>query len=114
MLDFALPTWVIWLAHGSVVLVFIIGLLCFFLREELIRQIVGFKLMLQSISLGLIITGWQKNNLYFTQTLVISALIVEAVVLGLALTMIVHISKHPEQDSGTLSQSNRMKRKDNG
>ena len=113
MLDFALPTWVIWLAHGIVVLVFIIGLLCFFLREELVRQIVGFKLMLQSISLGLILTGWQKNSLFFTQTLVISALIVEAVVLGLALTMIVHISKHPEKDPGILSQSNRMKWKDN-
>lgn len=114
MLDFDLPTWLSWLAHGIVVLVFIIGLLCFFLRQELIRQIVGFKLMLQSISLGLILTGWQKNRLFFTQTLVISALIVEAVVLGLALTMIVHISKHPEKDPGILSQSTRMERKDNG
>jgi len=45
--------------------------------------------------------------------MVISALIVEAVVLGLALTMIVHISKHPEKDPGILSRSHQLKRKDN-
>lgn len=113
MPNFVLPTWLIWLTHGCVVLVFIFGLLCFLLREELIRQIVGFKLMLQSISLGLIFTGWQKNNLHFAQTMVISALIVEAVVLGLALTMIVQITKHPEKDPGILSRSHQLKRKDN-
>jgi len=77
-------------------LVFFLGLLCFFVRRDYIRQIVGFKLMLQGISLGLIITGWQKGTIDLSQSMVITALIIEAVVLSLALTMIIHIVHHPE------------------
>lgn len=76
--------------------VFFLGLLCFFVRRDYIRQIVGFKLMLQGISLGLIITGWEKGTIDLSQSMVITALIIEAVVLSLALTMIIHIVHHPE------------------
>lgn len=93
-----LPAWLIQLCHICVIIVFIIGILCFFLRKEFIRQIFGLKLMLQSISLGLIISGWQQNDLNASQAMVISALIIEAIVIGLALTMIIHMAKHPEDD----------------
>jgi multisubunit Na+/H+ antiporter MnhC subunit len=60
--------------------------------------LVGLKLMLQSLSLGLILTGWQKQDLYFAQSMVISALLIEAVVIGLALTMIIHIARHAQDE----------------
>jgi NADH:ubiquinone oxidoreductase subunit K len=85
-------------SHICVLLVFTIGLLCFFLRKRYIRQLVGLKLMLQSLSLGLILTGWQKQDLYFAQSMVISALLIEAVVIGLALTMIIHIARHAQDE----------------
>jgi len=98
MTELILPTWLVQLTHGCVITVFIIGILCFFLRKEFIRQIFGLKLMLQSISLGLIASGWQQNNLNAPQAIIISALIIEAIVIGLALTMIIHMAKHPEND----------------
>ncbi len=91
MSDPVLPAWIFTVIHTSVILVFVLGLLCFFLRKEFIRQIFGLKLMLQSVSLGLIVAGWQNNDLLLVQSMVVSALIIEAVVLGLALTMIIHI-----------------------
>lgn len=94
MIELELPGWVLTYIHICVVVVFIIGLLCFFFRKRYIRQLVGLKLMLQSISLGLILTGWVRNDLYFAQSMVISALVIEAVVIGLALTMIIHLAKH--------------------
>ncbi|MDY6867897.1 MAG: NADH-quinone oxidoreductase subunit K [Chloroflexota bacterium] len=85
--------------HLCVGAVFTIGLLCFFIRPTPIRQIAGIKLMLQSVSLGLILTGWKRQDLYLAQSLVISALIVEAIVIGLALTMIIRMKKHEQAAS---------------
>jgi NADH:ubiquinone oxidoreductase subunit K len=93
-----LSDWIVMLTHYAVILVFIIGLLCFFVRKRFIRQLVGLKLMLQSVSLGLIITGWERGDMYLSQTMVISALVIEAVIIGLALTMIIHIAKHSQDD----------------
>lgn len=94
MSELGMPEWMIVFLHSCVLLIFFIGLLCFFLRKSYIRQLVGLKLMLQSVSLGLILTGWQKGELFLAQSMVISALVLEAVVIGLALTMIIHITKH--------------------
>lgn len=79
-------------------LAFLFGLLCFFVRRDYIRQIVGFKLMFQGISMGLIITGWEVGSIELPQSIVITALIIEAVVLSMALTMIIRIVHHPEDD----------------
>jgi len=94
MIDLVLPNWLVTFTHISVLVVFMVGMLCFFLRKRYIRQLVGLKLMLQSISLGLILTGWQWGDPTLAQSMVISALVIEAVVIGLALTMIIHLARH--------------------
>jgi len=96
--ELVLPESMMVFLQFCVLLIFFIGLLCFFLRKRYIRQLVGLKLMLQSVSLGLILTGWQKNELFLAQSMVISALVLEAVVIGLALTMIIHITKHAQDE----------------
>ena len=98
MSDLMLPVWLVTFIHACILLVFILGLLCFFLRKRYVRQLVGLKLMLQSVSLGLILTGWQRGDSYLAQTMVISALVIEAVVIGLALTMIIHLARHAQDE----------------
>lgn len=98
MSELILPGWLITFVHICVLIVFVMGLLCFFLRKRYIRQLVGLKLMLQSISLGLILTGWQLNEIFLAQSMIISALVLEAVVIGLALTMIIHIARHAQDE----------------
>ena len=93
-----LSGWINSLFHVTVIVVFSIGLLCFFVRKRFVRQLFGLKLMLQSVSLGLIFSGWQKGDTYLVQSMVISALVIEAVIMGLALTMIIHIAKHSSND----------------
>lgn len=99
MLELDLPLWLTDFIHVSVLVVFITGLLCFFLRRSYIRQLVGLKLMLQSVSLGLIFSGWEKQDMFLAQSMIISALVIEAVVIGLALTMIIQITKHKRDDT---------------
>jgi NADH:ubiquinone oxidoreductase subunit K len=98
MIELELSGWLVIFIHFCILLVFIIGMLCFFVRKRYIRQLVGLKLMLQSVSLGLIMTGWERQDLFLAQSMVISALVIEAVVIGLALTMIIHIAKHAEDE----------------
>ena len=98
MTNLVLSSWMVTFIHFCILVVFAIGLLCFFLRKRYIRQLVGLKLMLQSVSLGLIMTGWEKQDLFLAQSMVISALVIEAVVIGLALTMIIHIAKHAQDE----------------
>ena len=104
MNEIVLSDWIIVFTHYAIIVVFIIGLLCFFVRKRYIRQLVGLKLMLQSVSLGLIITGWEKSDVYLSQTMVISALVIEAVIIGLALTMIIHIAKHSQDGKDIIEQ----------
>lgn len=98
MLELDLPLWMTDFIHVSILVVFILGLLCFFLRRSYIRQLVGLKLMLQSVSLGLIFTGWEQQDMVLAQSMIISALVIEAVVIGLALTMIIQITKHSQNE----------------
>ncbi len=114
MNDLLLPSGVVIFLHSCAVLVFLLGLLCFFLRRDYVRQIVGLKLMLQGVSLGLIITGWEKNAMDLPQSIVISALIIEAVVIGMALTMIIHIAHHPEAEKGFFATLKPLRPKDDG
>lgn len=102
--EITLSDWIVSFVHICVVFVFSLGLLCFFLRKRFIRQLVGLKLMLQSVSLGLLFTGWQRGDMYLSQSMVISALVIEAVIIGLALTMIIHIAKHSQRDVSITEQ----------
>ena len=101
MIEIELTNWMVNLIHVCILIVFVLGLLCFFLRKRYIPQLMGLKLMLQSVSLGLILTGWEKGDMNLAQSMVISALVIEAVVIGLALTMIIHMAKH-SQDDGSI------------
>ena len=96
MIDLISSMPILTICHVCVVVVFIIGLLCFFVRPSSFRQIAGLKLMLQSVSLGLALTGWEKRDLRLVQSMIVSTLIVEAIVIGLALTMIIRMNKHQQ------------------
>ena len=105
MIELELSNWMAAFIHICILVVFVIGLLCFFLRKRYIRQLVGLKLMLQSVSLGLILTGWERGELYLSQSMVISALVIEAVVIGLALTMIIHMAKHAQNEKTPIEEA---------
>jgi multisubunit Na+/H+ antiporter MnhC subunit len=88
------------------VLLFVLGLYCLLTQRKVIKQVIGLKIMLQGVTLGLIHAGHlvgtrggasadtSKNALRLAEAMVISALIVEAVVIALALAMIVNVYRH--------------------
>ena len=86
--------WLGALLTGAGLVLFTLGLLSLLLRRNVIRQVIGLKIMLQGVSLLLILAGQRHDDLALAQSMVVSALIVEAVVIAVALALIVNVFRH--------------------
>jgi len=75
-------------------LLFILGWICLISQRNTFKQIIGLKIMLQGVTLALVLAGKLQENMNLAQTMVISALIVETIVIALALAMIVSIFRN--------------------
>lgn len=73
---------------------FLLGLGGLLTQRSVIKQVVCLKVMLQGVTLALILAGRLHGDLHFAQGMVVSALIVETVVIALALALIVNIFRH--------------------
>ena len=87
------------------VALFAIGLFCLLTRRNVIKQVIGLKIMLQGVTLNLIHAGHLHGDPSWAETMVVSALIVEAVVIAVALALIVNVFRHyPEGDIDRLDR----------
>ncbi len=77
--------------HYCSAALFILGWVCLLTQHNAIKQIIGLRIMLQGVTLALILAGRAVNDPHLAQVMVISALIVEAIVIALALAMIVSV-----------------------
>ena len=73
---------------------FALGLIGLLTQRSVIKQIFGLKIMLQGVTLGLIQAGRMNQDMAFAQVMVISALIVEAVLVSVALALIINVMRH--------------------
>ena len=89
-----------WVGHLNACLslaLLFIGLICILTRKRVIKQVIGLNIMLQGALLGLIDAGRANDALATAQSFVISALVVEVIVIAIALALIVNIFRyHPQ------------------
>ena len=86
-------------------LLFLIGLFCLLTRRNVIKQVFGLKIMLQGVTLSLVHAGHMRGDVRFAETMVISALVVETIVIAIALALIVNIFRHyPSGDVGHMDR----------
>jgi NADH-quinone oxidoreductase subunit K len=86
---------------------FLIGLLCLLTRRNVIRHVIGLKVMLQGVTLSLIQAGQSWGDTRLAEGMVVSALIVEAVVIAVALALIVNVYRH--YPSGDVDDLDRLR-----
>lgn len=80
-------------------IIFILGWICLISQKNAFKQVIGLKIILQSVTLMLVLAGSHQNNMDLAQAMVISALVVEVIVIALALAMIVSIYRNiPDGD----------------
>jgi hydrogenase-4 component E len=97
--------WLDTLNTSLAVLLFLIGLLCLLTQRNAIKQVIGLKIMLQGVTLGLIHAGYLSGDVRFAETMVISALVVETVVIAIAVALIVSIfRRYPSGDVDRLTR----------
>lgn len=89
------------------VLLFVIGLFCLLTRRNVIKQVFGLKIMLQGVTLSLLHAGHLRGDVRFAETMVISALVVETIVIAIALALIVNIFRH--YPSGDIDRLDRLR-----
>ena len=88
-------------------LLFGIGFFCLLTRRNVLRQVIGLKIMLQGVTLSLIHAGQIVGDTRLAEAMVISALIVETVVIALALALIVNVYRH--YPTGDIDHLDRLK-----
>jgi NADH:ubiquinone oxidoreductase subunit K len=82
-----------------------LGAYCLVSRRRVIKQVLGLNIMLQGALLLIISAGVVNGQLALAQGLVISALLVETVVMAVVLALIVNIYRyHPEGLTDDLDQ----------
>jgi len=97
--------WLDTLNTSLTVLLFLIGLLCLLMQRNAIKQVIGLKIMLQGVTLGLVHAGHVRGDMRLAQTMVISALVVETVVIAIAVALIVNVfRRYPSGDIDRLDR----------
>lgn len=84
-----------------------IGLACILVRRRVIKQVIGLSIMLQGVLLILIDAGRVVGDLDATQSIAVSALVVEAIVLAIVLSLVVNVYLH--YPSGHVDDLDRLK-----
>jgi NADH:ubiquinone oxidoreductase subunit K len=102
-----MPPWLDVVNTTLSIVLFVVGLLGLLTQRQLIKQVIGLKIMLQGVTLGLIHAGQLSGDPDFAQSMVISALIVEAVLIAVALALIVNVFRH--YPSGDVDELQRLR-----
>ncbi len=88
-------------------LIFLLGLGCLLTQREAIKQVIGLKIMLQGVTLILIYQGHVKGDLYTVQSIAISALVVETILIAVALALLINIYEY--YPSGDIDELDRLR-----
>ena len=99
--------WLDLLNVALVIALFLIGLFCLLTRRNVIKQVIGLKIMLQGVTLSLMHAGHLRGDVRLVETMVISALVVETVVIAIALALIVNVFRH--YPSGDIDHLDRLR-----
>ena len=97
--------WLDPLNSGLSILLFAVGVYCLLTCRNAIKQVIGLKIMLQGVTLSLLHAAHLRADTPFGETLVVSALVVEAVTIAVALALIVNVFRHyPSGDVDDLTR----------
>ena len=76
---------------------FIIGIYCIILTFNLIRALIGLEILIKAITLLIIVAGYITGHTALTQSLVITMIVIEVVVITIAVGLVLGI--HQQNNS---------------
>lgn len=82
-----------WIYSIFISLLFICGFYCILVSRNFIRVLIGLELLTKAVTLLIIIAGYTSGRVAFAQSLVITLIVVEAVVIAVAAGIVFGIFK---------------------
>jgi len=89
--------WAVLLAPALSLALLAIGIICLITRRRLIKQVIGFSIMLQGAIVSLADGGRASQQQDLAQSMIVASLVVETIVLGIALALIINVFRHHPQ-----------------
>ena len=83
-----------WLLPALSLILLAIGLACMLTRKRVIKQVIGLSIMLQGALVSIMDAGFINDRLDVAQSMIVSSLVVEAIVLAIALALIVNVFRY--------------------
>ncbi|MDD5596061.1 MAG: NADH-quinone oxidoreductase subunit K [Candidatus Omnitrophica bacterium] len=81
----------LWPFIVCVVTLFVIGFYCLIVTLNLIRALIGIEILIKAITLLIIVVGFVSGHSALTQSLVITMIVIEAVIITIAVGLVVGI-----------------------
>ncbi len=84
-----------WLLHmGFVVLLVAVGLYCLLTMKNMLKLLIGVEIIVKGVTLALLATGFDRQNVAVAQALAITVIVVEVSVVATALAIVINIYRH--------------------
>jgi NADH-quinone oxidoreductase subunit K len=77
-----------------VTLIFISGIYCLLMTFNLIKVLIGLELMIKAVTLLLVVAGYFNGNMALAQSLVITLIVVEVVLMTVSVGVVLNIYFH--------------------
>jgi len=85
MIKMNVSAWHLFSVFGFfITLLFVSGLYCILVTRSLIRAIIGLELLIKAVTLLIIVVGYLNNNMALGQSLVITVIVIEVVLVVIA------------------------------
>jgi multisubunit Na+/H+ antiporter MnhC subunit len=75
-------------------ILFIIGLYCILVTQNLIRALIGLEILIKAVTLLLILSGYITGHTALSQAVVITLIVVEVVIITVAVGVVLGIHTH--------------------
>jgi multisubunit Na+/H+ antiporter MnhC subunit len=75
-------------------MLFIAGLYCILMTRNMMRALIGLEILTKAVTVLLILAGYVTGNMAFAQSIVITLIIIEVVVIAITAGVILSIYRH--------------------
>lgn len=77
-----------------IIMLFIAGIYCVLMTRNMMRALIGLEVMTKAVTLLIIVAGYVTGNIALAQSLVITLIIIEVVVIAITAGVILSIYRH--------------------
>ena len=84
----------LWSYGMFVIMLLIIGFFCLLATLNLVRALIGLEVLMKAVTLLIIVAGYLNHNLALAQSLVITLIVVETVVIAIAMGIVLRVFDH--------------------